>query len=83
MRAPEPIVPAKMKNHAAGQPSDWAGSPIPGQVKHWAYNTTSSLKTAAAAQLQNTEDLARAASGYAKRRNIGDTNSVTREAMGG
>jgi len=37
------------------------------------------LKTAAAAQLQNTEDLARAASGYAKRRNIGDTKSVTRE----
>jgi hypothetical protein len=51
VRAPEPVLPPKLKNHAAGQPSDWAGAPIPGQVKHWAYNTTSSLKTAAAAQL--------------------------------
>jgi hypothetical protein len=49
VKAPEPVLPPKLKNHAAGQPSDWAGSPIPGQVKHWAYNTTSSLKTAAAA----------------------------------
>jgi len=26
----EPAVPPKYKNHAAGQPSDWAQTPIPG-----------------------------------------------------
>ena len=71
----------KLKNHAAGQPSDWAGAPIAGQVKNWFYQTTSSLKTGAEAQLQKTEDLSRVASGYAKRRNVGDAGSVTREAL--
>lgn len=50
-------------------------------MKHWAYQTTSSLKTSAAAQLQKTEDLARVASGYAKKRNVGDAGSVSREAF--
>ena len=81
VRATEPALPPKLKNHAAGQPSDWAGSPIPGQVKHWAYQTTNYLKSSAAAQLHKTEDLSRVGSGYAKKRIIGDAGSVNRDTL--
>jgi hypothetical protein len=74
-------LPPKLKNHAAGQTSDWAGTPIPGQVKHWAYQTTGSIKSGAAAQLQNPEDFPRVGSGYAKKRAVGDTGSVSRDAF--
>jgi hypothetical protein len=74
-------LPPKLKNHAAGQASDWAGTPIPGQVKHWAYQTTGSIKSGAAAQLQNPEDFPRVGSGYAKKRAVGDTGSVYRDAF--
>ena len=75
-------MPPKLKNHAAGQASDWASTPIPGQVKHWAYQTTGSIKSGANAQLQNPEDFSRVGSGYAKRRVVvGDAGSISRDGF--
>ena len=81
MKPAEPTLPPRLKNHAAGVPSDWACTPIAGQVKNWVYQTTNSFKTSAEAQLLKNEDIARAASGYAKRRTIGETLSATREMV--
>lgn len=67
VRAPEPVLPPRLKNHAAGQASDWAETHIPGQVKHWAYQTTGSIK-----RDSHAEDFTRVGSGYAKKRVVGD-----------
>jgi hypothetical protein len=67
----EPALPPRLKNHAAGQPSDWAGLPIPGEAKKWnAYSTLSSLKNSAEAQILSPDALARAQSSYHKKRNL-------------
>lgn len=36
---PSSSLPPKDKTHAAGQPSDWAGKPIVGEVRNWSKNS--------------------------------------------
>lgn len=67
----------KYKNHAAGQPSDWAQAPIPGQPKRWAIHTGQH-------SVANLADLAeeRAQSSYNKKRApLSQVKSPSRENL--